>query len=452
MAKNKWFGTDGVRGVANEFPMTADFAFRLACALSREICTEKKKVAIAKDTRISGDMLEAAMIAGFTASGIDVIRLGVVPTPATTTFADKLDIDMAVMITASHNPYQDNGIKLIKNDGDKFSDEVTAKIEAIIEQNDFTFSKNRLGKVSEDNSISAKYAQIALDMCDDKPFFAGWKIVVDCANGCFYKILPDVLTKLGAEVISLGVEPDGCNINRDCGSQHVEAMLDRVKEVGADIGIAVDGDGDRIKICDGAGELIKSEHLMAFLAMDAEECGENQGRAFASTKLSNTALERFITEKLNLQYCSTGVGERYVINALKENGGMIGGEESGHIVLLDYAKSGDAMMTSIRLLKGMARQGKKPAQIFPLFKDDFLFYKNYVLSERELVKKITANQELVELAENLNKKIAGHGRVVIHPSGTEPKIRVWVCGDDEATVHDFGTQLWNKIEKLSKIA
>ena len=274
--------------------------------------------------------------------------------------------------------------------------------------------------------------------------------VVKAAN--FYKILPDVLTKLGAEVISLGVEPDGCNINRDCGSQHIEAMLEKVKEVGADIGIAVDGDGDRIKICDGTGELIKSEHLMAFLAMDAEESGENKGRAFASTKLSNTALERFITEKLNLQYCSTGVGERYVINALKENGGMIGGEESGHIVLLDYAKSGDAMMTSIRLLKGMVRQGKKPAQIFPLFKDDFLFYKNYVLSERELVKKITANSELVELAENLNKKIAGHGRVVIHPSGTEPKIRVWVCGDDEAMVHDFGAQLWNRIEKLSKIA
>lgn len=452
MSKNKWFGTDGVRGVANEFPMTADFAFKLACALSCEICSEHKRVAIAKDTRISGDMLEAAMIAGFTAQGIDVLRLGVLPTPAVTTFADKLDVDMAVMITASHNPYQDNGIKLIKNDGDKFADEVTAKIESLIEENNFQFAKNRIGKVSEDFSIAEKYQQIARDMCKGENIFKGWKIVADCANGCFYKILPDVLRKTGAEVVTLGVNPDGYNINRDCGSQHVEAMLAEVKNCGADMGIAVDGDGDRIKICDGNGNLIKSEQLMAFLAMDAEQCGENRGRAFASTKLSNTALERFITQVLKLKYCSTGVGERHVINALKQNDGMIGGEESGHIVLLDYAKSGDAMMTAIRLIKGMVRLGKKPAQIFPLFEDDFLFYKNYTLSEREMVKKITANPELSNLESELNQKIAGHGRVVIHPSGTEPKIRVWVCGDNEQTVQDYGTQLWNKIEKLAKIA
>ncbi len=450
MSKNKWFGTDGVRGVANEFPMTADFAFKLACALSTAICTIRHKVAIAKDTRISGDMLEAAMIAGFTSQGIDVLTLGIIPTPAVTTFADKLDVDMAVMITASHNPYQDNGIKLINNDGDKFSDEVTAQIETLIEQNNFTFSKNKLGKVSQDNTIAAKYQQIALDMCNNQPVFKDWKIVVDCANGCFYRILPDVLTKLGAEVIPLGTNPDGCNINRDCGSQHVEAMLETVKTSGADIGIAVDGDGDRIKICDCQGRLIKSEHLMAFLAMDAEKSGENHGRAFASTKLSNTALERFITQKLKLQYCSTGVGERYVIKALKENGGMIGGEESGHIVLLDYAKSGDAMMTSIRLLKGMVREGKKPDQIFPLFDDDFLFYKNYSLSNREMVKQITSHPELTALVEDLSQKISEHGRVVIHPSGTEPKIRVWVCGDNEQQVQDFGTQLWNKIENLSR--
>ena len=450
MSKNKWFGTDGVRGVANEFPMTADFAFKLACALSTAICTTRHKVAIAKDTRISGDMLEAAMIAGFTSQGIDVLTLGIIPTPAVTTFADKLDVDMAVMITASHNPYQDNGIKLINRDGDKFSDEVTAQIETLIEQNNFTFSKNKLGKVSQDNTIAAKYQQIALDMCNNQPVFKYWKIVVDCANGCFYQILPDVLTKLGAEVISLGTTPDGCNINRDCGSQHVESMLETVKTSGADIGIAVDGDGDRIKICDCQGRLIKSEHLMAFLAMDAEKSGENHGRAFASTKLSNTALERFITQKLKLQYCSTGVGERYVIKALKENGGMIGGEESGHIVLLDYAKSGDAMMTSIRLLKGMVREGKKPDQIFPLFDDDFLFYKNYSLSTREMVKQITSHPELIKLTEDLSQKISEHGRVVIHPSGTEPKIRVWVCGDNEQQVQDFGIQLWNKIENLSK--
>lgn len=450
MGKNKWFGTDGVRGVANEFPMTADFAFKLACALSVSACGDKHKVAIAKDTRISGDMLEAAMIAGFTASGVDVVRLGVIPTPAVTTFSDKLGIDMAVMITASHNPYQDNGIKLIKNNGDKFSDEVTAQIEELIEKNEFVFDKEKLGKVSEDYGIKNNYMQIAIDMCGNQKVLKDWRIVVDCANGCFYDILPTVLKELGAEVIALGVEPNGYNINRDCGSQHVEAMLDRVKSDNADIGIAVDGDGDRIKICDGNGCLIKSEQLMAFLAMSLEKSGENKGRAFASTKLSNTALERFITNDLGLRYYSTDVGERHVIKALKENGGMLGGEESGHIVLLDYAKSGDAMMTALRILKGAAAEGKKIADIFPLFKEDFLFYKNFALSSRDNVKAISADKELTVLTEELNQIIKGHGRVVIHPSGTEPKIRVWVCGDDENKVNEFGAKLWNKIEYLAE--
>lgn len=448
MAKNKWFGTDGVRGVANEFPMTAEFAFKLACALSKKVCVNHKKVAIAKDTRISCDMLEAAMIAGFTAQGVNVVRLGILPTPAVTTFADKTGCDMAVMITASHNPYQDNGIKLIGADGDKFADEVTAEIENLIELNDFVFSKNELGMVSYDATIKEKYKRIAYEMCQNKPIFKGLKVVVDCANGCFYDILPEVLQNLGAEVIALGVEPDGLNINRDCGSQHVEAMLEKVKESKADIGIAVDGDGDRIKICDNNGNLIKSEQLMAFLAQVLEQSGENKGRAFASTKLSNTALERFITQKLKLEYYSTGVGERYVINALKEHEGMIGGEESGHIVLLDYAKSGDAMMTAIRILKGVVESGKKVADIFPLFDDDYLFYKNYTVPNKDMVKKIANHPDLVELVDKLSAKIKNNGRVVIHPSGTEPKIRVWVCGNDNAVVQDCGVQLWNKIEKL----
>lgn len=450
MAKNKWFGTDGVRGVANEFPMTADFAFKLACALANEICVNEKKVAIAKDTRISGDMLEAAMIAGFTSQGIDVIKLGILPTPAVTTFADKLGIDMAVMITASHNPYQDNGIKLIKNDGDKFSDETTAKIESLIEQNDFVFSKDKLGKVWENNKIKQDYKQIALDICGNKPVFAGWKIVVDCANGCFFDILPEVMQKLGAEVIPLGCSPDGYNINRDCGSQHVDMMLKTVKENKADIGIAVDGDGDRIKICDAQGNLVKSEQLMAFLAMTMEKNGENKGRAFASTKLSNTGLERFITQNLGLEYYSTGVGERYVINALKEHGGMLGGEESGHIVVLDYAKSGDAMMTALCVIKGAMLLGKKIIDIFPLFEEDYLFYKNFVLSSRDKVKEVASSAELTDLVEVLSSQIKGKGRVVIHPSGTEPKIRVWVCGNNQDLVNDFGQKLWDKIDSLSK--
>lgn len=449
MASNKWFGTDGVRGVANEFPMVPDFAMKLAFACAQKVCVNNKKVAIAKDTRISGYMLEAALIAGFTSQGVDVIRLGVIPTPAVTTFVSKLDVDMAVMITASHNPYHDNGIKLIANNGDKFADDVTLELETLIENNSFLFDKDKLGKVWEDNSIKEKYKQIAYDMYGNNSSLKGMKIVADCANGVFSDILPEVLRNLGAEVVEVGVEPNGVNINRDCGSQHPEKMLEAIVKTGADLGVAVDGDGDRIKVGDNNGKLVKSEQLMAFLATYMQEIGENKGRAFASTKLSNTALERYITEKLGLKYVSTGVGERPVIKALKENGGVIGGEESGHIVLLDYAKSGDAMMTFLKVLQGLAQKGKKASDIFPLFDDDFLFFENFKVKSNEMVKVITSKPELKNLVDELSLKISGHGRVVIHPSGTEPKIRVWVCGDNEQNVQEFGKQLWNMIEQLN---
>ncbi len=449
MTKNKWFGTDGVRGVANEFPMTADFALKLGIAAAELVCTQYKKVAIAKDTRISGDMLEAALTAGFTAKGVDVIRLGVIPTPAVTTFVENLSVDMAVMITASHNPYQDNGIKLIAANGDKFSDDTTAAIEALIEKDEFAFVPDELGRVSDDDSIKEKYMQIAYNMFTEQTPLQGKKIVVDGANGCFSEILPEVLRHLGAEVISLGITPDGRNINRACGSQHVEALLATVKEQQADLGVAVDGDGDRIKFCDNEGRLVKSEHLMAFLASYLEKIGENKGRPFASTKLSNTALERYITQVLGLKYLSTGVGERAVIKALKEEGGVIGGEESGHIVLLDYAKSGDAMMTALTAIKGIIASGQKVSDIFPLFADDFLYFENFKTATTAMVKEIANHPELQDLVKELSNKIENQGRVVIHPSGTEPKIRVWVCGADEKLVNDCGQKLWAKIENLS---
>ena len=449
MAKNKWFGTDGVRGVANEFPMTAEFAMKLACAVAAVVCKNKCKVAIAKDTRISGDMLEAALVAGFTACGVDVVRLGVLPTPAVTTFVADLGVDMAVMITASHNPYYDNGIKLIAANGDKFDDDVTAKLEELIEQNSFKFDKNKIGQVFDDVSIKEKYEQIAFDMFKDASL-NGMKIVADCANGCFSNILPEVLRKLGAEVMVLADKPDGYNINKDCGSMHVENMLAAIKEYGCDMGVAVDGDGDRIKVGDNEGRLIKSEQLMAFLAKFMEEVGENRKRAFASTKLSNTALQRYVENVLGLKYISTAVGERPVIKALKENGGVIGGEESGHIVLLDYAKSGDAMMTFLKFVQGIKQNGKKVSELFPLFENDFLYYENFKVESKEMVKKIAGHEELQNLVDDFNQQIKGHGRVVIHPSGTEPKIRIWVCGDDNNQVQMFGQTLWQKIDSLSK--
>ena len=449
MAKNKWFGTDGVRGVANVFPMTAEFALKLGMAAAELVCTKHHKAVIAKDTRVSCDMLEAALTAGLTAKGVDVELWGVLPTPAVTTFVGQSGADMAFMITASHNPYQDNGIKLIAADGDKFSDEVTAQLEGLIEQNHFECDKDKLGVVGRNLSVEAQYkaraAQISVDL-------SGKKIVADCANGCFSEILPDVLRRHGAEVVSLGTAPNGRNINEGCGSQHPEQMCETVKKIGADLGIAVDGDGDRIKICDNTGRLVKSEQVMAFLAENMQQTGENKNRPFASTKLSNTALERYITQKLGLKYLSTGVGERAVIKALKENGGVIGGEESGHIVLLDYSKSGDAMMVSLAVLRALAADGRKAAEIFPLFADDALYFENFKAQSTAQVKKIAAHPELQALVDEMSRKIGAAGRVVIHPSGTEPKIRIWVCGKDERLVKEIGQTLWAKIESLAKCA
>lgn len=451
MTKNRWFGTDGVRGVANEFPMTAEFAFRLGCAAAEIVCMEKKRVAIAKDTRISADMLEASLCAAFTAKGVDVIKLGVIPTPALTAFAETLGVDMALMITASHNPYYDNGIKLIAPSGDKFSDEVTAQIEAVIAKNSFEFDKDRIGKITEDFSIKEKYMQKAVAACKNANL-SGLKVVVDCANGCFSDILPEVLCKAGADVKVLGAAPDGYNINKDCGSQHVEAMLEEVKKQQADLGIAVDGDGDRIKVCDEKGCLIKSDQMIAFLAGYLQQKGENRSRPIVSTKLSNTGLERYIKSVLGLEYYVSAVGERHVIKLLKEKGGVVGGEESGHIVLLDYVKSGDAMMTALTFIKGVVEAKCKASQIFPLFEEDFLYFENFAVKNMAQVKEITADARLKALLDEVCKKMDGHGRVVIHPSGTEPKIRVWVCGDDETLVKDCGQRLWKQIENLAQSA
>lgn len=450
MAKNKWFGTDGVRGVANEFPMTADFAFRLGCAAAETVCINKKKVAIAKDTRISSDMLEAALCAAFMAKGVDVIRLGVIPTPALTAFADTLDIDMALMITASHNPYYDNGIKLIAPSGDKFSDETTAQLEALIEKNEFLFDKNKIGRVFDDASIKEKYIKKALAIFEGDIRLNGFKVVADCANGCFSDILPLVLSKLGAEVVVLGANPDGYNINKDCGSQHVGLMCDEVKKCGADLGIAVDGDGDRIKICDNEGKIIASDQLIAFLAKYLQTTGANKSKPVVSTKLSNTGLERYITKELGLEYFITGVGERNVIKTLKEKGGVVGGEESGHIVLLDYAKSGDALMTALTTIKGIVDSAKKVNKIFPLFEEDYLYFENFATKNTAMVKEIVVNDELVKVLDEVSQKMKNHGRVVIHPSGTEPKIRVWVCGNNKELVESCGKKLWDKIESLAK--
>lgn len=444
---NKLFGTDGVRGVANVYPMTADFAMKLAMAAGELVCKGKKKAAIGRDTRVSGEMLEAALTAGFTAAGVDVVRLGVLPTPAVTTLTPDLGVDMAVMITASHNPYYDNGIKLVAADGNKFSDEMTAALEEKISRGDFALSPEKIGRISEDVSAVEKYIEVAKSTAPSGQPLSGLKVVLDCANGVFSAIMPEVYRELGAEVISMSCEPDGTNINKDCGSMHPQKMMAKVVESGADLGIAVDGDGDRIIVCDEKGQKVNSEQVIGFLAEYLEQKGELKGRAVVSTVLSNTALERFVRSK-GLPYYSTPVGERHVVAKMKEVNGAVGGEESGHVVAMDYCKSGDALVVSLILSQGVLQSGRKMSEIFPLFAFDPFEFVNPRFESREQVKELVKNEAFVQLVEECKKEIGDEGRVVIHPSGTEPLIRVWVSGKDAALVKKLSAKLVAKLEAL----
>lgn len=443
----KLFGTDGVRGVANIYPMTADFAMNLAQAAAVLICQNKRRVAIGKDTRISGDMLEAAMIAGFNAQGIDVIKLGVIPTPAVTMLTPELDVDMSVMITASHNPYHDNGIKLIAADGDKFADEVTNELEAKVSNGEFTTDADKIGRVIEDKDAINKYIKMAKSTAKGEVPLKGLKVVLDCANGAFSEIMPQVYKDLGAEVIVNANKPNGVNINLDCGSMHPEKMMELVKANQADLGIAVDGDGDRIIVSDDKGNKVKSEEVIGFLAKYMDEQGLLKGRAVVSTVLSNTALERFVLEK-GWPYYSTPVGERYVIAKMKEINGVVGGEESGHLVVLDYSKSGDALVVSLILASGLLKSGKKMSQIFPVFTLDPFVFVNPRFETREQVKELVKAESVVKVIEECKARIEGQGRVFVHPSGTEPLIRVWVSGQDTALVQELNDKIVAALEKL----
>ena len=446
---NKLFGTDGVRGIANEFPMTAEFAFRLAQTLSQLICVKTKRVALAKDTRLSGDMLEAAMAAGFTSMGVDVIKLGVVPTPLLTAQTENLNVDMAVMITASHNPYQDNGIKLINARGDKFSDDETAKIEELLtSEKVFEHNKDDIGRIFEDDKCIAAYMENARKVAPNYNALKGLRAVLDCANGAFSKILPQIFKDLGAGIITLSASPDGRNINKDCGSQHTENMQKVVRESHAHIGIAVDGDGDRIIICDEQGKRIDGDQIIAYLATYFKEEGLLKGNAVVATVWSNLGLEKYL-HSLGINYFRSAVGERYVIEKMRETGANVGGEESGHMVLSDYAKTGDALLTAIVISCGLVKSGKKLSEIFPLFENCPCEITNIRFKSAEEVSIAMDSSIVQNTISDVKKKIEGQGSVIVRKSGTEPVIKVRVEGEDAALVKSLSNIIVTEIEKYS---
>lgn len=443
----KLFGTDGVRGVANRYPMTADFAVKLGMACGTEICKIYRKAAIARDTRVSGEMLQSALTAGFLAAGADVIDLGVLPTPALTAVTADLDVDMSVMITASHNPYYDNGIKLINAAGDKFDDETTARLEQLVADGNFELESERLGRTSVHKEALVMYLEKAKSFIDAPRPLAGKRIVLDCANGCFAEVMPQVFKDLGAGVIALGNEPDGYNINRDCGSQHPEKLYETVVGAHADVGIAVDGDGDRLLVCDNEGHKVPAEQLIAFLAQYLKSKGKYRGNAVVSTIIANTALERHI-RGLGFDYYGTKVGERAIIAKMKEVGCSLGGEESGHIVALDYCKSGDGMVNALLICLALAESGKKMNEIFPVFEEDACVFVSVPAPDRETVAKAAAAENIQKVVTEAELLLNGGGRVVLHPSGTEPKIRVWVSGSDAAAVRRAADMIVDEVKKF----
>lgn len=424
----KLFGTDGIRGKAGVFPMTAELALKVGMAAGNHFLRgdHRHRVVIAKDTRLSGYMLEPALVAGFTAVGMDVVLVGPMPTPAVAMLVRSLRADMGVMLSASHNPYFDNGIKLFGPDGYKLSDEVEKEIEATIANNEFAVADAlHLGRAKRLDDAHGRYIEAAKATFPKDLTLDGMKIVVDCANGAAYQVAPLIFRELGAEVVTLGVAPDGFNINEACGSTQPKLMCEKVREVGADIGIALDGDADRVIICDEKGEIQDGDQVMAMIATHCQKSGTLKGDAIVATQMSNMGLERYL-HSIGLKLIRTKIGDRYVVEAMRAGGYNIGGEQSGHIVMSDYTTTGDGIIAALQVLAYVRGTGKTLSECGTLFTPAPQMLKNV----RYASKAPLEHDDVKTAIANAEKKLEGKGRLLVRPSGTEPVVRVMAEGDD----------------------
>ena len=435
----KLFGTDGVRGKAGEYPMVPEFALKFARVAGAELAKKHKRVAIGRDTRISGNMLESALVSGFNAVGVDVVLLGVLPTPVMTSSVSGLNVDLGVMITASHNPYYDNGLKLITGDGGRFSSEVTNRMESLILDENYGTPTFDGAKNEENKEVIGKYIQGVMKIV---PSLKGLRVVLDCANGAFYNILSEVFKDLGAGVIVLSDKPDGYNINKDCGSMHPETMCETVVNSNAHLGIAVDGDGDRIVVCDEKGKRVDSDQVVAFLA---KSLGVSDAVA---TIVSNLGLKLFC-ESAGIKYYETPVGEAYVIEKMKEIGAKVGGEESGHMVLLEHSKTGDALVVALVIASKLLESGKKMSEIFPLFQPYPKRREDVVFSKKENMSVAVKSEEVQNVIEECRKIMGDKGKVLVRPSGTEPKVQVWVWGENQEQVVEMNQKIAAEVKRFA---
>ncbi len=452
MAKNngknrKYFGTDGIRGRANEGNMTAEVAMRvgMAAGIYFQRGDHRHRVVIGKDTRLSGYMLEPALTSGFTSMGMDVIMVGPMPTPAVAMLTRSLRADLGVMISASHNDFDDNGLKLFGPDGHKLSDEIELEIESHMDNGwaGQLVASEDLGRASRLENAVGRYIEFAKNCFPKELQLEGMRIVLDCANGAAYRTAPKVLWELGAEVIVLGVEPNGTNINHDCGSTKPEKLIERVREVRADIGIALDGDADRLLVVDENGDIIDGDQLMATIAEHWHKQGKLKGNALVATIMSNLGLEKHM-ESLGLKLIRTGVGDRYVVEGMRKNGCNVGGEQSGHIVLSDFNTTGDGLVAGLQVLAVLLETGQKASVACKKFKT----YPQ-VLKNVRIAKGLTPleNKNVIEVIKKSELRLGDKGRIVIRKSGTEPLIRVMAEALDASLVNSVVDDIVAAVEK-----
>ncbi|MFD2738496.1 phosphoglucosamine mutase [Sulfitobacter aestuarii] len=428
---SKLFGTDGVRGTANIYPMTAEMALRIGAAVGRYFSREGSgvhRVVIGKDTRLSGYMFENALTAGLTSTGMNVLLLGPVPTPAVGLLTRSMRADLGVMISASHNPADDNGIKFFGPDGFKLSDRVEAEIEALVAEGVAPTSAATIGRAKRIDDGRFRYVERVKSSFPRQMRLDGLKVVIDCANGAAHRVAPETLWELGAEVIPVGVSPDGLNINRDCGSTHPRAAAETVVAHGADVGICLDGDADRVILLDENGRVGDGDQFMALMAARWAEEERLAGKALVATVMSNLGLEHFL-ESRGLRLERTAVGDRYVVERMRAEGYNLGGEQSGHIVMSDYATTGDGLMAGLQFLAEMVRSGRPSSELLHQFDPVPQLLKNVRFASGQVPLEDAQVQAAIRQAE---ADLASGGRLLIRKSGTEPLVRVMAEHEDAA--------------------
>jgi phosphoglucosamine mutase len=451
MAHRSYFGTDGIRGRANSFPMTAEIALRVGLAagkLFRSGGDRRHLVVIGKDTRLSGYMIEPALVAGFTSVGMDVRLFGPLPTPAVAMMTRSMRADLGVMISASHNSFSDNGIKLFGPDGYKLSDQREAEIEAFMEEGlqEGLAEPRDLGRVVRIDDAQARYVEIVKAAFPRHLSLNGLRVVIDCAHGAAYKVAPTALYELGAEVVEIGVSPNGFNINEECGSTSPKAMAKAVKDYRADIGIALDGDADRLVIADERGEIVDGDQIMAVIAKSWNAAGKLKGGGVVATVMSNLGLERFLTAN-GMTLERTKVGDRYVMERMREGGFNLGGEQSGHIILSDVSTTGDGLISALQVLAELAQSSKPMSALARSFEPAPQVLKNVRFSRGKPLETKSVQAAIAEA----EVRLSGTGRVVVRASGTEPLIRIMAEGDDERMVKDVVKSIATAVEEAATV-